>query len=78
MTTRFLYQPHDGHTVCGVRAPPHREQVLRAGASRRQLLARRLRVFDFDFFFFGTATWVLRTRVRPDAVVHPRAGTHYR
>jgi hypothetical protein len=56
MTTRFLYQPHDGHTVCGVRAPPHREQVLRAGASRRQLLARRLRVFDFDFFFLGTAT----------------------
>lgn len=60
MTTRFLYQPHDGHTVCGVRAPPHREQVLRAGASRRQLLARRLRVFDFDFFFLGTATGSLR------------------
>jgi len=77
-TTRFLYQPHDWQTVCGVFALPQRGQVLRAGASSFQLPARRLRVFDFDFFFFGTATWVLRTRVRPDAVVHPRAGTHYR
>jgi hypothetical protein len=32
--------------------------VLRDGAERRQLEARRMRVFDFDFFFLGTATVV--------------------
>jgi hypothetical protein len=53
---RFLYQPQFGHTVCGVLALPHRGQVLRAGAPSFQAPARRLRVFDFDFFFFGTAT----------------------
>ena len=56
MTTRFLYQPHDGHTVCGVLALPQRGQVLRAGASSFHADARVLRLFDFDFFFFGTAT----------------------
>ncbi len=56
MTTRFLYQPHDGQTVCGVFALPHRGQVLRAGASSFQADARVLRLFDFDFFFLGTAT----------------------
>jgi hypothetical protein len=56
MTTRFLYQPHDGQTVCGVFALPQREQVLRAGASSFQADARVLRLFDFDFFFLGTAT----------------------
>ena len=55
-TTRFLYQPHTGHTVCGLFALPQRGQVLRAGADSFQLLARRLRVFDFEVFFFGTAT----------------------
>lgn len=35
-----------------------RGQVLREGAERRQLDARRMRVFDFDFFFLGTATVV--------------------
>ena len=54
--TRFLYQPQVGHTLCGVFAFPQRGQRLRAGASSRQAPARRLRVFDFDFFFFGTAT----------------------
>ena len=39
-------------------AAEQRGQMLRAGADNRQLLARRLRVFDFDFFFFGTATAV--------------------
>ena len=56
MTTRFLYQPQDGQTVCGVFALPHRGQVLRAGAPSFQAAARVLRLFDFDFFFFGTAT----------------------
>ena len=54
--TRFLYQPQVGHTVCGIFALPQRGQVLRAGAPSFHAPARRLRVFDFDFFFFGTAT----------------------
>jgi hypothetical protein len=53
-----LYHPHDGQTVCGVLAAPHRGQRLRAGALSFHALARRLRVFDFDVFFFGTATAV--------------------
>jgi hypothetical protein len=56
MTTRFLYQPHDGQTVWGVFTLPQRGQVLRDGASSFQAEARVLRLFDFDFFFFGTAT----------------------
>jgi hypothetical protein len=56
MTTRFLYHPQDGHTVCGVLALPHRGQTLRDGALSFQAPARVLRLFDFDFFFFGTAT----------------------
>jgi hypothetical protein len=55
MTTRFLYQPHDGQTVCGSLALPQRGQVLRDGASSFQAAARWLRDFDFDFFFLGTA-----------------------
>ena len=35
-----------------------RGQVLREGASTRQLEARRIRVFDFDIFLLGTATVV--------------------
>jgi hypothetical protein len=41
---------------------PQRSQLLRDGAESFQAEARRLRVFDFDFFFFGTAileTWKL-------------------
>jgi hypothetical protein len=55
MAVRFLYQPHEGHTVCGSLALPHRGHTLRAGASSFHAPARRLRDFDFDFFFFGTA-----------------------
>jgi len=55
---RPLYQPHVPHTVCGIFAAEQRGQVLRDGADRRQLEARRMRVFDFDFFFLGTATVV--------------------
>jgi hypothetical protein len=55
IATRFLYQPQLGHTVCGVLALPQRGHRLRAGALSFQALARRLRVFDFDVFFFGTA-----------------------
>ncbi len=56
--TRPLYQPQVPHTVCGILAAAQRGHVLREGALRRQLEARRMRVFDFDFFFLGTATVV--------------------
>ena len=56
--TRPLYQPQLPHTTWGSLADWHRGQVLRDGAPRRQLDARRMRVFDFDFFFLGTATVV--------------------
>ena len=55
---RFLYQPHVGQTVWGILATPQRGHVLRAGASRRQLLARRARVLRFEVFLLGTATAV--------------------
>ena len=45
----------DGHTTCGGLALPQRGQRLRAGAFSFQALARRLRVFDLEFFFLGTA-----------------------
>ena len=53
--TRSLYQPQVGHTVCGSLAVPQRGHMLRDGASSFHAPARRLRVFDFDFFFLGTA-----------------------
>ncbi len=56
--TRPLYQPQVPHTVWGSFVAEQRGQVLRAGADRRQFDARRMRVFDFDFFFLGTATVV--------------------
>jgi hypothetical protein len=55
MATRFLYQPQLGQTVWGCFALPQRGQVLRDGAASFHAPARWLRVFDFDFFFFGTA-----------------------
>jgi hypothetical protein len=33
---------------------PQRGQMLREGALTRHADARRIRVFDFDIFFFGT------------------------
>ncbi len=58
MATRPLYHPHAPHTVWGSLTALQRGQVLREGASRRQLEARRIRVFDFDIFLLGTATVV--------------------
>lgn len=55
MAWRPLYQPQLPHTRCGSLVAPHRSQVLRDGADSFQAAARRLRVFDFDFFFLGTA-----------------------
>jgi hypothetical protein len=60
--TRFLYQPQDGHTVCGVLAWPQRGHTERAGAASFQAPARVLRDFDFDFFFLGTAIVVVAGR----------------
>ena len=37
---------------------PQRGQMLRDGANTRQADARRIRVFDFDIFFFGTGMGV--------------------
>jgi hypothetical protein len=54
-----LYQPHDGHTVCGSFAALHLGHTLRDGAASFHAPARWLRVFIFDFFFLGTATVVL-------------------
>ena len=58
MTTRFLYQPQLGHTVCGSFAAAHRGQTLRDGLPSFHAPERRLRDFDLDFFFLGTATVV--------------------
>jgi hypothetical protein len=32
--------------------------MLRDGAKTRHADARRIRVFDFDIFFFGTGIWL--------------------
>jgi hypothetical protein len=50
-----LYQPQFGQTTWGSLAAEHWGQTDRAGAFNTQLEARRLRLFDFDVFFFGTA-----------------------
>jgi hypothetical protein len=55
MTWRPLYQPQVRQTTCGNLAEPQRGHTLRDGASSFQADARPLRVFIFDFFFFGTA-----------------------
>jgi hypothetical protein len=63
MATRSRYQPHDGQTVCGVFALPQCGQRLRGGALSCHALALRLRVFDFEVFFFGTA--IVRSPLSP-------------
>jgi hypothetical protein len=50
-----LYQPQFGQTTWGSLADVHCGQTDRAGVVSTQLDARRLRVFDFEVFFFGTA-----------------------
>ena len=59
MACRPWYQPHSAHTTWGTFDEPQRGQTLRGGALRVQLLARRMRVLDLDFFFLGTATAAL-------------------
>ena len=51
-------------TPCAGSSPPQRGHTLRAGASSFQAPARRLRDFDFDFFFLGTAIVGLRDEIR--------------
>jgi hypothetical protein len=75
MTTRFLYQPHDGHTTWGSFAAAHRGQTLREGLPSFHAPDLRLRDFDFDFFFLGTATVGLR---RAESVRLERAVQDYR
>jgi hypothetical protein len=55
MAWRPLYQPQTGHTVWGSLADAHFGQLLRAGALSFQFAARRMRTFDWDLRFFGTA-----------------------
>jgi hypothetical protein len=55
MACRPPYHPQLGHTTWGSLVWWHCGQVLRAGTDRVQALARRLRLFDFEVFFFGTA-----------------------
>ena len=55
MATRSLYQPQAGHTVCGSLAAAQRGTRCAPVPSSFQAPARWLRVFDFDFFFLGTA-----------------------
>src|ERR1019366_7280987 len=52
---RPWYQPQFGQTTCGSLARRHCGHMLRAGSLRVQAEARRLRLFDFEVFFLGTA-----------------------
>jgi hypothetical protein len=52
---RPLYQPQLGQTTWGSLAVVHCGHTERAGAFNTQLDARRLRLFDLEVFFFGTA-----------------------
>jgi len=52
---RPAYQPQFPHTMWGCLAALQRGQTLREGSLRVHADARRLRLFDFDVFFFGTA-----------------------
>jgi hypothetical protein len=52
---RPAYQPQFPQTTWGSLVAPQRGQRLRAGASRRQALARRLRLLALEVFFLGTA-----------------------
>jgi hypothetical protein len=52
---RPLYQPQLGQTTCGSFAWRHCGQLLCAGVASVHADARRLRLLDFEVFFFGTA-----------------------
>jgi hypothetical protein len=50
-----LYHPQFGHTIWGNLAVVHCGHTERAGVFSTQLDARRLRLFDLEVFFLGTA-----------------------
>jgi hypothetical protein len=52
---RPLYQPQFGQTMWGSLACWHCGQVERPGVLRTHAEARRLLLFAFEVFFFGTA-----------------------
>jgi hypothetical protein len=55
MAWRPWYQPQLPHTMWGNLVAPHRGQVLRGAVETVQAEARRLRLFDLEVFFLGTA-----------------------
>ncbi len=60
MAWRPAYQPQLPQTRWGNLASEHRGQELRDEERSFHAAARRLRVFDFEVFFFGTAIVDLR------------------
>jgi hypothetical protein len=58
MAWRPWYQPQLRHTMCGTLVAPQRGQLLRGATERVQAEARRLRLFDFEVFFLGTAIFL--------------------
>ena len=60
-TCRPAYQPQLAHARWGNLTAPQRGHKLRGELAIRQAAARRLRVFDLDVFFFGTAIVNLAT-----------------
>jgi len=63
---RPWYQPQCGQTTCGSFVRRHCGQMLRGGSLSVQAEARRLRLFDFEVFFLGTAIVV--------SLIGPRVG----
>lgn len=55
MAWRPAYQPQLPQARWGRLVALQRGQALRPGVPTRHAEARRLRLFDFDIFFFGTA-----------------------
>ncbi len=55
MAWRPAYQPQLLQALCGRFVALQRGQALRPGLPTRQAEALRLRLLDFDIFFFGTA-----------------------
>jgi hypothetical protein len=55
MAWRPAYHPQLPHTTWGSLVALQRGQMLRGAGVSVQLEARRLRLFDLEVFFFGTA-----------------------
>ena len=72
MAWRPAYQPQLPHTTWGSLVALQRGQMLRGAGLSVQLEARRLRLFDLEVFFFGTAMVVstLEGGIVPSGSVH--------